>query len=217
MTGFGYPLVAGIYGFLLSPTRSVFLYSLPLIGALVVWPRFFRENKRTAALFLGTSAVFLLIYSKWFGWHGGYAWGPRYLVPVTGFLLIPFGYLIEDFSRLRRIGKLSVVALCVAGFFIQLLPTVLLPVESYVKVLEDYGGLPNELMILFLPQACSVVVQARLLKTIGSLADTDLYFLKHLDSGGHLLAMCIFIVLLVITGILLIRALQRSANDDNAT
>jgi hypothetical protein len=184
-----------------------------LIGALVVWPRFFRENKRTAALFLGTSAVFLLVYSKWFGWHGGYAWGPRYLVPVTGFLLIPFGYLIEDFSKLRRIGKLSVMALCIAGFYIQLLPTVLLPVASYVKVLEDYGGLPNELMILFLPQACSVVVQTRLLNTIGSLADTDLYFLKHLDSGPHLLAMGIFAALLLITAALYLKALRHNRED----
>ena len=216
MTGFSYPLLAGIYGFLLSPTRSIFLFSPPLIAAFFVWPRFLREHRRTAFLFLSVSAVFLLIYSKWFGWHGGYAWGPRYMVQVTGFLLIPFGYLIEDFQNLARLKKLSVTALCIAGFYVQLLPTILHPVESYVKILEDYGGLYNELMILFLPQACSVVVQTKLLKTITSLADTDLYFLKHLDSGAHLLAMGVFAALLLVTAILYFRAMRRSADDSDA-
>ncbi|NQU06963.1 MAG: hypothetical protein HQ583_00265, partial [Candidatus Abyssubacteria bacterium] len=107
---FSYPILAGIYGFLLSPMRSVFLYSPPLIGALFLWPRFFREKGRTAIFLLSIPLLFLLVYSKWFGWHGGYAWGPRYLVPVVGFFLIPFAYLIEDFQRFRPLGGFSMSA-----------------------------------------------------------------------------------------------------------
>lgn len=207
--GFSYPLIAGLYGFLLSPMRSIFLFSPPLLGALIAWPRFIRERGRAAAFLLFIPLVFLLVYSKWFGWHGGYAWGPRYLVSVTAFLLIPFGYLIEDFSGLKRLGKLAVLALCGAGAYVQMLPTLIHPAESYVRVLDKYGGLEYELMILHLPQACSVVVQTRLLKTITSLADTDLYFLKHVDSGEHLLVMGLFIALFITTGFFYLNMIKK--------
>ncbi len=207
-----YPLSAGLYGFLLSPMRSVFLYSPPLLGALIMWPRFVRERTSTALFLLSIPLLYLLVYSKWFGWHGGYAWGPRYMVSVTGLLLIPFAYLIADFQRLRPVGKVSVVATCVGGLYVQLLPTILHPVASYVKVLEDYGGLDNELLILHLPQACSVVVQTKLLKTISGLSDTDLYFLKHLDSGKHLLAIGLIASILLATAILYIKATINEAD-----
>jgi hypothetical protein len=210
---FSYPILAGIYGFLLSPTRSVFLHSPPLIGALILWPRFIREHGRKATLLLVLSVYYLLIYSKTMGWFGGYNWGPRYLVPVTGFFLLPFIYLITDFQRLRPLAKWSVGAMCVGGFYVQLLPTILHPFESHVKALADYGGLPNELFIMHLPQACSVVVQTKLLATVSSLADTDLYFLQRLDSGIHLAATLFLVGLLAVTGFLYVKAI-RTAHDD---
>ena len=122
-------------------------------------------------------------------------------ISVVGFFLIPFAYLIEDFQRFRPTGSFSMSVLCIAGLYVQLLPTILHPAESYVKVLHDYGGLPNELLILHLPQACSIVVQTRLLETIGGLADTDIYFLKHLDSGVHLLAMGVLAGLMIVSAV----------------
>jgi hypothetical protein len=215
MTGFSYPLLAGVYGFLFSPMRSIFLYSPPLLGALVLWPRFWKEHRRAASLFLAIALIFLSIYSKWFGWHGGYAWGPRYLVSITGFLLMPFGYLIEDFRKLRPIARLSVIVLCIAGILVQALPTLVHPAYSYVEVLKKYGGMPNELLILFLPQACSVVVQARLLGAITGPKDTDIYLLKHLDSGPHVLALLLGVAVVLVTGIMILRMLTR-ADEPNA-
>jgi hypothetical protein len=210
---FSYPLFAGLQGLLLSPVRSVFLYSPPLIGALVMWRRFIREHGKTALFLLSIPLLYLFVHSKFLGWHGGYAWGPRYLVPVTGFFLLPFIYVLKDFSKLNAAHKGAVIALIAGGLYIQLLPTVLLPAASYVEVLEKYGGLSNEVMIQYLPHACSVVVQTRLLGTIQNVADTDLYFLKHLDSGIHLFAMGALIVLLVATGVLYCNAIRHSSDS----
>jgi hypothetical protein len=210
---FSYPLLAGIYGFLFSPMRSVFLYSPPLIGALILWPRFLREHGRKAILLLAIPIYYVLVYSKTQGWFAGYSWGSRYTVPVTGFFLLPFVYLITDYARLGRRWKLSVAAMLIAGFYIQLLPTLLNPFKSHIKVLEDFGGLPNELLILHLPQACSVVVQTRLLKTISSPADTDLYFLQHLGSGTSLIAMLILLALLGLAAVLCVNSIRREADS----
>ena len=68
---------------------------------------------------------------------------------------------------------------------------------------------------MHLPQACSVVVQTRLLKTIAGPADTDLYFLKHLYSGAHLAAMCLIAGLLAVTAILYLAAIRRAAHGDD--
>ena len=208
-----YPILAGVYGFLFSPTRSVFLYSPPLIGALILWPRFMREHGRKAMLLLAISVFYLLVYSKSMGWFGGYNWGPRYLVPVTGFFLLPFFYLITDLQRLRPLWKWSLAAMCVGGFYVQLLPTILNPFRSHVKVLADYGGLPNELFIIHLPQACSVVVQTQLLKTISGPADTDLYFLKHLGSGTNLISMLVLLALLGIMTVLYVNSIRRETDS----
>jgi len=211
---FSYPLLAGIYGFVFSPMRSVFLYSPPLIGALLMWPRFIREHGRKAILLLAIPIYYMLIYAKTQGWHAGYSWGPRYLVPVTGLFLLPFMYYISDYQNLRRLGKLWVATMLVVGFYVQLPPTLLNPLLSYDKVLTDFGGQYNELMILHLPQACSVTVQTELLKTISGPADTDLYFLKHLNSGTHLFFLGLLVVVLAVMIWLLVRAIRQKNGEE---
>jgi hypothetical protein len=126
-------------------------------------------------------------------------------------MLIPFAYLIEDFSKLKRLGKLAVSALCIVGLYVQLLPTLIHPAESYVQVLDKYGGLFYEHMILFLPQACSIVVQTQLLGTIHGFADTDLYFLKSFGSGIHVIIMGLLAALCLATAIIYIRTIKHES------
>ncbi|MGQ9458346.1 MAG: hypothetical protein ACUVS5_08690 [Anaerolineae bacterium] len=78
----------GILGLLVSPGRGLLLYVPILWFALLGWPRLFREHPRDAALWAGVVGVYLLLYGKWFMWHGGYAWGPRFLVPVVPLALL---------------------------------------------------------------------------------------------------------------------------------
>jgi hypothetical protein len=58
-----------------------------------------------------------VVYSKWWAWHGGWCWGPRFLVPVIPLILIP------AFAGQERMGRLWVVltaSLGTAGFAVQL-------------------------------------------------------------------------------------------------
>jgi hypothetical protein len=97
-------LPAGLYGNLLSPGRSVFLYSPPvLLGLVGFWP-FFRRQRVEAGLFLAIAAATLLFFSAYGYWDGGWAWGPRYLAPTIPFLVLPLGYLFGSFRRLLAIA-----------------------------------------------------------------------------------------------------------------
>ena len=78
----------GIAGMLISPGRGLFLYAPVLLFTLAAAPAFFRRHRTEAALVWAIIVVHTLLYGKWFMWHGGYAWGPRFMVPTLPFFVI---------------------------------------------------------------------------------------------------------------------------------
>ena len=64
----------------------VFLFAVA--GLVVMW----RERHDLRAewwVITSVSVGYLLINAGFYGWHGGWAHGPRYLVPMFPFLLLP--------------------------------------------------------------------------------------------------------------------------------
>lgn len=113
--GFATPLWVGLYGNLLSVGRSIFLYSPPLLLALAGWPVFWRRRRAEALLSLSLVAVILLIYSVYTEWDGGWAWGPRYLVPIVPLLIIPLGFALTSVWRLALLFVLTALGVAVQG------------------------------------------------------------------------------------------------------
>ncbi len=78
----------GILGQLVSPGRGLFLYCpiliLTFFGLVPAWRTFRAEALLAASIIL----IHLLLYGKWFMWHGGFAWGPRFLIPTLPFWVI---------------------------------------------------------------------------------------------------------------------------------
>jgi hypothetical protein len=85
----------GILGQLISPGRGIIFYCPILVALIPALPSFFRRHRLKAVFLLLISLSYLLLYGKWFMWHGGYAWGPRFLVPVIPLLVIMLAPLIE--------------------------------------------------------------------------------------------------------------------------
>ena len=117
-TDFGFPILEGLRGFLLSPGVSVFLYS-PLL-LLVPWSvsALARRDRAVFAFCLGTSLWLLLFHSKWEYWAGlPTAPGPRYLFAAVPLLLISLGPWLDDARSRTPRRALSVLA--VAGAVVQ--------------------------------------------------------------------------------------------------
>ena len=110
----------GIAGMLVSPGRGLFLYAPVLLATLAAAPTFFRRHRAEAALAWAIIAVHLLLYGKWFMWHGGYAWGPRFLVPTLPFFVLGMAPAIE---RAKEPGwwRRGIVLLVVLSILIQIL------------------------------------------------------------------------------------------------
>ena len=110
----------GIAGLLISPGRGLFLYAPVLLIALPAAPIFFRQHRPEAILAGAIIVAHVLLYGKWFMWHGGYAWGPRFLVPTLPFFVILMAPGIE---RARKPGwwRWSLLVLAIISGLIQLL------------------------------------------------------------------------------------------------
>ena len=78
----------GIPGLLVSPGRSLFLYSPIALVGLGALARLWRSDRATALLFAGILGILLLFYGSLGFWDADRSYGPRYLVPVLPYLCI---------------------------------------------------------------------------------------------------------------------------------
>lgn len=79
----------GLVGLLLTPGKSLLLFAPPLLLALARAPALWRAHRGAALAALGSGATALLFFASYFYWEGGYAFGPRHLLPVVPLLLLP--------------------------------------------------------------------------------------------------------------------------------
>ncbi len=133
------PIVAGLYGLLISSDKSVFVYS-PLL--LLAIPGVYEARRRgrgaEAACAACIFALMVLFHAPWHDWSGGHSWGPRFLVPLTPMCMAAAGvYIANSKGRAGRIA--AVVALALIGLVIQLSASFAKFVPQYVNttVMKD--------------------------------------------------------------------------------
>ncbi len=151
----------GVLGQLISPGRGLLLYSpifiLSFVGMWWGWRRFRTETVVALSIIL----VHLLLYGKWFMWHGGYAWGPRFMIPTLPFWALFLGPVVDAIwppsnspqrgenqlaflpeggieGGLRRILSLLYLTLAFLGFIPQFL-TVSIHFTPFLDSLLDTG------------------------------------------------------------------------------
>jgi hypothetical protein len=114
---------AALHGYLLSPGKSVFLYSPLLILGVLGFADYHRRRPAHARLVLAVIVTVLLVNAKFRYWHADYCWGPRLLVPLTPVWLLPAAPWLEGAlgRGRRRLRRLGLGLLLAAGLFVQLL------------------------------------------------------------------------------------------------
>ncbi|HVA88508.1 MAG TPA: hypothetical protein VNL71_01565 [Chloroflexota bacterium] len=125
----------GIYGPVLSPGKGVLLYAPILFAAAWAWPRFRRRQWSAAGwLCLALSVAAVLGHANTLiVWLGGWAWGPRFVVPILPLAILPLGAWLAEGSRIA--WRLT-WALGALGLLIQI-PALLLDYSVYIAHLRD--------------------------------------------------------------------------------
>lgn len=113
---FDTPLATGLYGFLLSPGKSMLLFAPPVILAVAGLRRLWKLERGVATLAISFPLVYLFFYARYAYWEGGYCVGPRYLVPVVPMLCLGLGALLA--SGMNRFKRPAIVVL-VLGAMVQ--------------------------------------------------------------------------------------------------
>lgn len=120
--GFATPIWQGFWGLVFSPYRGVFYHTPLLLASLVAFVPFLRRHRWEAVAIATLSIVLVGLYSAWWMWWGGYAWGPRFLVPLTPLWLLVQAPLVDQLvirrprqAALRRRWMLTWAYLALAG------------------------------------------------------------------------------------------------------
>jgi hypothetical protein len=100
---FDHPLLPGIGGLLVSPTKGLLVFSPFLLFLVLAWrhlPRLREDRLLTLAMSIAV-VIQILLYAK-ADWRGGESWGPRYmtdLLPLLIWMLVPVVAALHGVGR----------------------------------------------------------------------------------------------------------------------
>jgi hypothetical protein len=119
--GFSTPLYVGLWGLLASPGKSFFLYAPVCLFGLVSARGFFQRNRKEALLFLGIAVAYTLPHALWCLWAGDWAWGPRFILVITPYLILPAGVFFGSWPMKSRVAKWMTVGVLAFSVWVQIL------------------------------------------------------------------------------------------------
>ena len=132
-----------LYGFLLSPGKSVFLYNPVLLPSFLLLPRFFGHHPKEGFLALACSVLVLVFHSNLvISWYAGWSWGPRFLLPVFPLALLPIAAVQRaaprtDARPMRR--KHLILATLVISIAVQIVAIAVSPRRFY----HEHGNIQD--------------------------------------------------------------------------
>jgi len=117
--GVSWPKADALAALLFSPSRGL-LFIMPFFifapaGLASLWRH--HRCRRKAALAAAVTVAYLVFNSGFYGWHGGWCFGPRYLVPA-----LPFAALPLAFGCGRGFAVLGVLAFAQVAWAVTALP-----------------------------------------------------------------------------------------------
>lgn len=114
---FDQPLAVGIFGFLLSPGKSVLLFAPLLLAAVAGLSLLWHQRRPMAVIAIAPLVTYIFFFASYRQWEGGYCYGPRYLVPLIPLALLGLAPRLKQ-GRLRV--QHLVLCLSIVGIVVQI-------------------------------------------------------------------------------------------------
>jgi len=120
--------ISGLPTLLVSPGKSIFLYSPPLILCILGIRLLWRRLPQVAIAIVGTSATLILFMSFYAGLGGDFCWGPRYLT-----VLVPLWAVVFPFVPIGRARRDFVFAVIALGLLVQTMAVLVEPQRFFFE------------------------------------------------------------------------------------
>jgi hypothetical protein len=148
----------GFFGTFFSAGKSILLYSPLLIAALWYWKKFWQRDP-SAAGFVLTSFLLLLLITAPFSFWSDETLSVRKLMPVVPLLHLPLIFAFEG-ARWKKLKKLAFAVLIAAALYFQLINS-LYPYWYGLVMLRPYN-LDNLSSIRYSPRLSALALDNRL-------------------------------------------------------
>lgn len=110
----------GLYTLTVAPDKGLFIFAPIFILALAGIYTILKQPTTERIVLISIAIVHIFLYASWGDPWGGWAFGPRYLIPTTAVGAILIGYLLHVYARNLTLKALTFVLYC-ASVFISLL------------------------------------------------------------------------------------------------
>ncbi|UCG94681.1 MAG: hypothetical protein JSW13_02700, partial [Candidatus Aerophobus sp.] len=132
--GFNTPLLVGLYGLYLSSGKGFFFFSPILILSFLGLKQFKELNRHLFFIFVFIVAILSLFFAKWWAWHGDWAWGPRFLVILVPFFMVPLCFFLRRFKSIHILGKVVIGILICVSIIVQTAAISISP-QNYINLI----------------------------------------------------------------------------------
>ena len=105
----------GLYGLLFGAGKGIVFFMPILVLGTVLSKSFLRENRALFWVVASAVAFRILFIAARSDWHGGFCTGPRYVIMIIPFFLIPIALWLRNGEATRFAKSYGIIAL--AGFF----------------------------------------------------------------------------------------------------
>jgi hypothetical protein len=108
----------GLWGLLFSSGKGIVLYCPVIVISLLFWRPFHNRYRLLSFMIIGATLFRIVFIASRSDWHGGICLGPRYMLMLIPFLMLPVGILIENLIEIRKVKLLwsmaCATAICIA-------------------------------------------------------------------------------------------------------
>lgn len=132
------PVLIGLQGYLMSPGKSILLFSPGIVLGIWGWMRRPRHLGWAAAIAAGSYLLFAILQAKWQNWDGGWCWGPRHIYQLHAPIMLGAGFLFVGAETLVR--RVVVKVLAIVGLFAALFGCLQSPIDFY----HEYFRTPED-------------------------------------------------------------------------
>ncbi len=188
----------GLYGLLLSPGRSIFIYSPLLLIIFIFWHKINKKVLPELTVFIIMSVIYVAAFASSFSlgasdqgviglWHGEYSWGPRYLLPLIPLGMLIIGVIYKKMSK--KVKMLVFLPLMIVGLYVEILG-VAMPYQIKFQDL-DYSLKVNNTVFMasaysnLLPRYSPILMMSKklikLIKNLPSTLSHGFYNIRYYD------------------------------------